>query len=106
MSVAPRGSYNVFGHVAPNGLNFARCIHKPTSRIARVVRYLKDCDNAGIQPTRKEIISKALGRDNVHPSWGTYVFTFGVKNGFLTKTRVGKTYVYGMGPKARAVKLG
>jgi hypothetical protein len=92
---------NVFGHVAPNGLNFSQCIHNPESRIARIVRYI---NKNGHAPTRRELIVNALGKQNAGRGWGTYVFGYGIKNGFLTKQRVGKTFVYGLGPLAPAVK--
>jgi hypothetical protein len=95
---------NVFGHVAPNGLNFSQCIHNPESRIARIVRYITEANENGQSPTRREIISNALGKQNAGSGWGAYVFGYGIKNGFLTKQRVGNTFVYGLGTLAPIVK--
>lgn len=97
-SVAP------FGHIAPNGLNFTRCIHNPDSRIARIVRFISEMEKIGHQPTRRELVRLALGKQNASRGWGTYVFGYGIKNGFLTKQRVGNTFVYGLGNLAPIVK--
>ena len=98
------GSRNVFGHVAPNGLNFSQCIHNPESRISRIVRYISDMQKNGHNPTRRELLTNALGKQNAGRGWGTYVFGYGIKNGFITKQRVGNTFVYGLGALAPAVK--
>jgi hypothetical protein len=100
----PRGSRNVFGHIAPNGLNFSQCIHNPNSRIARIVRYITEANKNGHNPTRSELVSNALGKQNASRGWGPYVFGYGIKNNFLTKERIGNTVVYGLGTLAPAVK--
>lgn len=101
----PRGSRNVFGHVAANGLNFSQCIHDPNSRIARIVRFISEMEKSGIKPTRNVIVENALGKQNANRGWNSSVFCYGIKNGFLTKQRVGNTVVYGLGALAPAVKV-
>jgi hypothetical protein len=100
----PRGSRNVFGHIAPNGLNFSQCIHNPNSRIARIVRFIREMDKSGIKPTRNVIVKNALGNQNANRGWNSSVFCYGIKNNFLTKERIGNTVVYGLGTLAPAVK--
>lgn len=98
------GSRNVFGHVAPNGLNFSKCIHNPNSRIARIIRYIGEKQKIGYYPTRRELVENALHKQNAGSGWGTYVFGYGIKNGFITKQRFGNTVVYGLGTLAPIVK--
>lgn len=110
-------SRNIFGHVAPNGLNFGRSIYNKNSRLARVIRYITDQNKLGISPTRRRILYDVFGKsvdkttysaylpNVVSSGWASYLFNFGVKNGFLTKKRVGKTYVYELGKLAWLVSI-
>ncbi len=90
-------SRNIFGHVAPNGLNFSKCIHSKNSRISRVLRYIHSQAKLGKMVTRKDILRDVFDKGD-RKGWGSYLFVGGVQNRFLTKIRVGKTYVYTAGP--------
>jgi hypothetical protein len=90
-------SNNVFGYVGSNGLNFARSIHNPKSRLARVVRFVR---SAGGFVTADEIITRGLGRKYPKNIDGR-LLSLAVRNGFLTRDR-GE---YDLGPMAGAVKI-
>jgi hypothetical protein len=98
-----RNSRNVWGYVAPNGLNFSRCITNQNSRISRALRYIQSQNEMGKAVTRKDILRDVFNNDR--KGWASYLFTFGVKNKFLNKVRIGKTFVYSAGRRSHLVSI-
>ncbi len=111
-----------FGHRNYDGLNFARSVKDKTSRLSRVVRYIRKYG----QTSRVELLTNALGFVPSHtirhvwkggrnggrvtiPSNGleghsSPFFSLAVKTGFLRSKRIGNSVVYTLGRRARLVK--
>lgn len=103
---------------APNGLNFTKSIGNPKSRLEKVRSYLWLYGTA----TKRQILSDVFNRttrddpaikysnrtyDNqggriyrpfVTRGWGSYLFTYGIRQGFFQKFRQGNQVYYCLGP--------
>lgn len=113
----------MFNTVAPNGLTLSKSVTDKDSRLAKIVNYIRENG-----PTRKKdlvfhlfdrtmgrvqydysrtpyrtFVSDDTGKKKVTYGWGTYVFGLAVKNGILTKNRVGRTVQWGLGPNHNKV---
>lgn len=88
---------------APNGMNFSKSVGNPNSRLERVRSYLL----ANGPSTKRDILRDVFGkvvdtnpwhvRDNLNGvtyGWGAYLFGYGVRHGFFTKTRKGRTTLW------------
>lgn len=99
-TVVPRYSSKPAELTAPNGINFTKSVGNPNSRLERVRAYL----TVNGPRTKREILRDVFGKDignlrddwmtrrakgNVTHGWGAYLWTYGVRHGFFTKTRKG-----------------
>lgn len=79
---------------ALNGLNFVRSVGVPTSRLERVREYLR----VNGPRTKRDILADVFGLKNLSSvavrGYHVYVFTLGVRNGFFTKERKGRTVLW------------
>jgi len=102
MSYWNKGS-GKFGFRMDNDLTLERAVNNPKSNLARVVRYLM----LNGQSTKLEICTNSL---NYKPTsairgWGSYLFRGMTQGGFIKGTRMGRHYVYVLGPNAPLVKI-
>lgn len=90
---------------APNGMNFTKSVGNPNSRLERVREYLRINGPRTKREILRDVFGKEVGdlRENWkvrmekgHTShgWGAYLWTYGVKHGFFTKTRKGRTILW------------
>lgn len=102
-----------FGQMRCNFLTFKRAVDRPTSVLAKTVRFLEQNGPT----TRERICREALGftdgmyRDGTVvqvprgvKGWNTNEFALMVGAGFIRKQRVGRTWVYTLGYPADFVK--
>jgi hypothetical protein len=102
MSYAFKG-VGKFGFRLQNNLTLERAVTNPKSNLARVIRYLM----VNGQSTKLDICTNAL---NYKPTrsirgWNCYLFRGMRKGGFIKGTRMGRHYVYVLGPNWNLVKL-
>lgn len=90
----PRYSSKPAEVTAPNGLNFSRSVGVPTSRLERVRDYL----TVNGSRTKRDILRDVFGLDGLTNSevsgYHAYVFGYGVKQGFFSKERKGRTVLW------------
>jgi hypothetical protein len=88
---------------APNGLNFSRSIHNPSSRLNRVRDYLHMKGEATKAEIFRDVFGKVLDNTTRYPNrshdmvtsgWGTYLFNYGVRHGFFKKVRRGNMWYW------------
>jgi len=89
---------------APNGMNFTKSVGNPKSRLERVRSYLWLYGSA----TKRQILADVFDRTIVEYSsvmkrevtrgWASYVFTYGIRQGFFQKHRIGNEVFYALGP--------
>lgn len=102
---SPRYSSVVPELTAPNGMNFVRSVGNPNSRLERVRDYLTKNGPRTKREILRDVFGKEVGdlrenwlvrrnKGNVSHGWGTYLFVYGVKHGFFTKTRKGRTVLW------------
>ena len=102
-SVVPRYSSAPAWLTAPNGLNFSKSVGNPNSRLERVRSYL----STNGPRTKRDILRDVFGKvvdttprhvrdilNGVTYGWGAYLFGYGVRHGFFTKTRKGRTTLW------------
>lgn len=87
--------------VAPNGLDFSKSVGNPFSRLERVRSYLERNGPSTKRDILKYVFNKTIPLPGVEYSrynkrvvtsgWGAYLFGYGYKHGFFTKTRAGNT---------------
>lgn len=87
-----------FGFMAPNGMNFARSVNDPTSRIARLINYLRQVGEADKNQILRVVFK--IGTDGYEGKrgWGCFLFSLGTKCGFLSQRRVGNKVMWSVGP--------
>jgi hypothetical protein len=85
---------------APNGLNFSRSIHNPTSRLNKLRGYLSAKGAATKKEILRDVFGKTVGKNwqsgDVSYGWGAYLFSYGVHHGYLTKVRKGNTVYWSL----------
>jgi hypothetical protein len=90
---------------APNGINFTRSVGDPTSRLERVRTYLRNNGPRTKRQILRDVFGKEVGdlrehwtlrREKGHVShgWGAYLWVYGVRHGFFTKVRKGRTVLW------------
>lgn len=92
-----------FGVRLQNGMTLEHAVNNPKSNLARVIRYLM----VNGQSTKLDICKNAL---NYKPTseirgWGSYLFRAMKQAGFIKGTRMGRHYVYVLGPNYPLVKI-
>lgn len=103
-------STNPYGYVAHNGINFRYSVKNPTSRLARLIAYLRDNGPKSKEDILRDVFNREIGQWTLNTpnftsrGWGAYLFTGSVVVGFITKTRVNGNHVlYSLGPKSHLV---
>lgn len=92
---SPRYSSVVPELTAPNGLNFAKSVGNPNSRLEKVRKYLAENGPR----TKREIVRDVFGREignGVTAGWGAYLFGYGVKHGHFKYERKGNTVYWSL----------
>lgn len=79
---------------APNGLNFVRSVGNPNSRLEKVRKYLSDNGPRTKREIFRDVFGKEIGQ--VSYGWGTYLFGYGVRHGFFTKSRKGRSVLWNL----------
>lgn len=103
--LSPRYSSMPADLTAPNGMNFVRSVGNPNSRLERVRDYLTKNGPRTKRDILRDVFGKEVGdlrehwlarrrKGNVSHGWGAYLWTYGVKQGFFTKTRKGRTVLW------------
>lgn len=105
-------------YTAPNGMNLRKSIHNPNSRFSRVMEYLTKNGPS----TKRQILRDVFGLEpypfHLNPGttlydkrprvrsmgWGSYVFTLGVKYGYLKKVRQYDTTFWMVNPSIISTK--
>lgn len=104
---------------APNGMNLTKSVHNPNSRFSRVMEYLTKNGPS----TKRQILRDVFGAEAypfrltsgttlhngkrprvVSMGWGSYVFTLGVKYGYLKKLRRYDTTFWMVNPSIISTK--
>lgn len=99
-TVRPRYSSAPAHLTARNGLNFSKSVGNPNSRLERVREYLRVNGPRSKREILQDVFNKEVGDmwadwktrwENgwVSHGWGAYLFMYGVRHGFFTKTRRG-----------------
>lgn len=86
--------FGVRGH---NNLTFADSATDPASNLSRMVRYLEARQGRGLTTTKRDILRDVFNRPNAGRGWASGFFTLAAKAGFITRRRVGRGSVYGVG---------
>lgn len=95
---------------APNGLNFVRSVGNPNSRLEKVRKYLSDNGPRSKVEILRDVFGKEVetlvertspwqervGNGKVSYGWGTYLFGYGVRHGFFTKSRKGRSVLWNL----------
>ena len=91
---------------APNGLNFVRSVSNPNSRLNKVRAYLATHGAS----TKREIVYRVFGKKimdknipwynnnsgEVSSGWGSYLFNYAQKHGYIKSKRVGNQVFYSL----------
>lgn len=105
-SVYGRGRSSVPTHLtAWNGMNFAKSVGNPSSRLERVRDYLRVNGPRSKREILRDVFNRTLdnrtmtyderqSKGVVTSGWGTYLFGYGVRHGFFTKVRKGNITVW------------
>lgn len=91
-NVVPRYSSVHPDLTAPNGLNFSKSVGNPNSRLNRVRDYLSKNGPRTKRDILRDVFGKNVGQ--VSYGWGTYLFGYGIRHGFFTKTRKGNSVLW------------
>jgi len=107
-NIVPKYSSMPADLTAPNGMNFTKSVGNPNSRLEKVRKYLSDNGPR----TKREILldvfgkvvessvernlpwQERIGNGKVSYGWGAYLFGYGVRHGFFTKRRMGRTVLW------------
>lgn len=104
---------------APNGMNLRKSVHNPNSRFSRVMEYLTKNgpstkrqilrDVFGLEPYPIRVNHGTTLYDGKPPrfvsmGWGSYLFTLGVKYGYLQKVRKYNTTFWYISPSTNSTK--
>lgn len=87
----------------PNGLNFNKSVANPNSKLAKVIRYLRDNGPASKKVILRDVCDVEVsdkwvyGTNKVTRGWGATFFALAVKTNFINKTRIGSRVVYSVG---------
>jgi hypothetical protein len=92
---------------APNGINFVKSVGNPNSRLEKVRKYLSDNGPRTKREILRDVFGKEIGdlrehwmtrrtKGHVTHGWGAYLWTYGVRHGFFTKTRKGNTTLWSL----------
>jgi hypothetical protein len=96
--------------VAPNGMDFSKSVGNPLSRLERVRSFLRSNGPATKRDILKFVFNKTVPLPGVKYSrynnrlvthgWGTYLFVYGVRHGYFTHERKGRTVLWSVTDKA------
>ena len=104
-NIVPKYSSRPAELTAPNGMNFTKSVGNPNSRLEKVRKYLSDNGPR----TKREILRDVFGKEvgdlrmdwqtryklgHTSYGWGAYLFGYGVRHGFFTKVRKGRTVLW------------
>lgn len=100
--IKPRYSSVPAELTGPNGFNFSRSVGDPSSRLERVRVYLRDNGPSTKRAILRDVFGKtvrtgpwqAAWPDTVTIGWGGMFWSLGVRHGFFTKTRKGRTVLW------------
>jgi hypothetical protein len=87
-------------------MNFVRSLQNPDSRLHRLIRYLQEMGPSAKMDILRDVFGIEVTylrwphtlTDHKTHSWGSTLFSLGVVNGFLTKTRKGNITLWSVGP--------
>lgn len=95
-----------YGVILPNGINLAKSVKNPYSRLALLIRTIKYLQGDPLSyPTTKRNIIPYMGYRYpcVSRGWGSGIFSIARKAGFITYDS--KTNQWNLGPRASEVTL-
>lgn len=96
--------------VAPNGMDFSKSVGNPFSRLERVRTFLRQNGPSTKRDILKVVFNKTIpipGKEYAYGNgrlvtngWGAYLFGYGVRHGYFTHERKGRSVLWSVTDKA------